>query len=484
MATTLQKFYQGKVVLLTGASGFLGKMLLMKLLLSCPDIKRIIVLLRRKNEDSCSDRLSKILSNPIFSTVPKDNLLKVVPVEADLEQPGLGLSSENHELLFTSQVSVVFHVAAIVKFHEPLNTAMNTNTLPVLAILQLCEKMPQIKAVVFVSTAYSQCPHTEIKEKVYPMDVDNRQLVETTSDGESGMKFRGSEKWPNTYTYSKALAEDMIKQNNKRLPVAIFRPSMVINAWKEPNPGWIDNIQTITIILYNAYLGHTRVGLFDLQKVCDLVPVDMCVNAMIATAWETAESSHSGHTKVYNFVSGAQNPISWKQYWSICGQTIIQYPTSHAKWYYCFVTTSLWPVYLILWFCLELIPASLAHVLCYCSSGSNRDIKHALRSLRFTMAVKYFSGRDWLYHDTNLRSLLAKLTPEDRVIFNFDIKQVNWNEYLGSCVKGLRQYVLKDQINTLPIARKLSQLLYALHCALQSCFLYLCYRLVWYFAVE
>lgn len=81
----------------------------------------------------------------IFSTVPKDNLLKVVPVEADIEQPGLGLSSENHELLFTSQVSVVFHVAAIVKFHEPLNTAMNTNTLPVLAILQLCEKMPQIK---------------------------------------------------------------------------------------------------------------------------------------------------------------------------------------------------------------------------------------------------------------------------------------------------------------------------------------------------
>lgn len=65
MATTLQKFYQGKVVLLTGASGFLGKMLLMKLLLSCPDIKRIIVLLRRKNEDSCSDRLSKILSNPV-----------------------------------------------------------------------------------------------------------------------------------------------------------------------------------------------------------------------------------------------------------------------------------------------------------------------------------------------------------------------------------------------------------------------------------
>jgi FlaA1/EpsC-like NDP-sugar epimerase len=68
MVTTMQKFYQGKVVLLTGASGFMGKVLLMKLLLSCPDIKRIIMLLRRKNEDSCSDRLSKILSNPVSVT--------------------------------------------------------------------------------------------------------------------------------------------------------------------------------------------------------------------------------------------------------------------------------------------------------------------------------------------------------------------------------------------------------------------------------
>jgi hypothetical protein len=32
--------------------------------------------------------------------------------------------------------------------------------------------------------------------------------------------------WPNTYTYSKALAEDMIQQKNKLVPVAIFRPSV------------------------------------------------------------------------------------------------------------------------------------------------------------------------------------------------------------------------------------------------------------------
>jgi fatty acyl-CoA reductase len=65
MVTTLQEFYQGKVVLLTGATGFLGKALLLKLLLSCPDVESIIVLLRRKKEESISDRLSATLSSSV-----------------------------------------------------------------------------------------------------------------------------------------------------------------------------------------------------------------------------------------------------------------------------------------------------------------------------------------------------------------------------------------------------------------------------------
>jgi fatty acyl-CoA reductase len=81
----------------------------------------------------------------VFSAVPKEKLLKVSAVQADIEQPGLGLSSEDRELLLKSHVSIVFHVAANVKLHEPLNVAINTNTLAVLGILQLCYELPQIK---------------------------------------------------------------------------------------------------------------------------------------------------------------------------------------------------------------------------------------------------------------------------------------------------------------------------------------------------
>jgi fatty acyl-CoA reductase len=77
MATTLQEFYRGEVVLVTGATGFLGKALLAKLLLSCPDIEKIIVLLRKKKECTVSERLSATLSGSV-SDESLDNLTLMI----------------------------------------------------------------------------------------------------------------------------------------------------------------------------------------------------------------------------------------------------------------------------------------------------------------------------------------------------------------------------------------------------------------------
>lgn len=41
---------------------------------------------------------------------------------------------------------------------------------------------------------------------------------------------------PNTYTYTKALAEQLIQQECGNLNVAIIRPSIVGASWKEPFP--------------------------------------------------------------------------------------------------------------------------------------------------------------------------------------------------------------------------------------------------------
>jgi hypothetical protein len=48
--------------------------------------------------------------------------------------------------------------------------------------------------------------------------------------------------WPNTYTLTKALAEDLVRNECKNLPVGVFRPAIVTSTAQEPIKGWIDNL--------------------------------------------------------------------------------------------------------------------------------------------------------------------------------------------------------------------------------------------------
>lgn len=41
---------------------------------------------------------------------------------------------------------------------------------------------------------------------------------------------------PNTYTYTKSIAEYLVYEARGELPVAIFRPSIVGASWEEPVP--------------------------------------------------------------------------------------------------------------------------------------------------------------------------------------------------------------------------------------------------------
>ena len=52
--------------------------------------------------------------------------------------------------------------------------------------------------------------------------------------------FRGEH--PNTYVFTKGLAEQLILDKGQNLPLAVVRPSIVVAAWKYPVKGWVDNL--------------------------------------------------------------------------------------------------------------------------------------------------------------------------------------------------------------------------------------------------
>lgn len=71
--SNINEFYRDRCVFVTGGTGFLGKVLVEKLLRSCTHLKSIYLLIRPKNDQDVQDRLTQefyehIVSADVFFT--------------------------------------------------------------------------------------------------------------------------------------------------------------------------------------------------------------------------------------------------------------------------------------------------------------------------------------------------------------------------------------------------------------------------------
>lgn len=99
--------------------------------------------------------------------------------------------------------------------------------------------------------------------------------------------YKYSLKWPNTYTFTKALAEALTQGYRQYFPVAVVRPSCVMPALDEPMPGWCDSIYGTNGTFIGWYYGLIRTSQIDTQVQIDTVPVDYVSNTIISVAWKT-----------------------------------------------------------------------------------------------------------------------------------------------------------------------------------------------------
>ncbi|XP_014231220.1 fatty acyl-CoA reductase wat-like [Trichogramma pretiosum] len=475
--TPLQTFYAGQTVFLTGGTGFLGKVLVEKLLRSCPDVKRIYILVRDKRDVSVKDRMAKYFDDAVFDRLKKEIPLakfqhKLAAVAGDCCYDGLGLSTSDRELL-KREVSIVFHVAATVKFDEKLKLAAAINTQSTADMLELCKEMNNLKSFMYVSTAYSNCHSHDINERFYenPLGADAvlaiaQNMPEELLDVISPQLIAP---WPNTYTFTKALSEDLLRRKNQRLPMGIFRPGIVISTAKEPMPGWIDNYYGPTGIAAGVASGLLRTMHCDPAANANIVPVDFTVNALLAAAWDVAMQNdrRDDEMLIYNFISTNDAPITWQDFRRTNLKFANDYPLSKAIWYQSFSMNPnrLWhnvSKVLFHW-----VPAYMYDGLALLTGQEPKMRAMYEKVHKMSDVVSYFSTREWNFANDNVHAMWKRLDEADRELFGFDMKNFDWRTYFSTYIKGIRVYLLKDGLETLPACKRKLMMFYLGHMLLR-----------------
>lgn len=279
----------GAEFLLTGVTGFLGKVALEELIRRREElgVERIHVLIRPRKQKSPLERFRReVASSPCFARLPPDWTRLVHVVRGTLEQPCLGLDELTRAEL-TSRVTHILHAAASVSFDLPLAEAARSNVATSLNLLDLARDTARLERLVAVSTAYVT-PHpgegVPIRERLAPLPAPAAELYEEIRTGradEAALLRRSGH--PNTYTLTKSLAEHLLVERHGGLPLVIIRPSIISASWRWPFPGWIDSMAGFGSFVVLTGLGYLRAVIGRPGTRLDLVPVDEVVARMLDT---------------------------------------------------------------------------------------------------------------------------------------------------------------------------------------------------------
>jgi alcohol-forming fatty acyl-CoA reductase len=91
---------------------------------------------------------------------------------------------------------------------------------------------------------------------------------------------------PNSYTYTKALSEQLCQDYSSRLPITIVRPSIVTGSEKEPITGWCDNFNGPVGLLTACGLGIMRTMYASYKAELNCVAVDVVAKTLIVAGWK------------------------------------------------------------------------------------------------------------------------------------------------------------------------------------------------------
>ncbi|XP_076230862.1 putative fatty acyl-CoA reductase CG5065 [Calliopsis andreniformis] len=467
--TEIQAFYKGKTVFVTGGTGFMGKVLIEKLLYDCNDLNKIYILIRPKRGRSPETRVDEMFKLPMFQRIRNQKphvMRKVIPLVGDVGMDKLGLTPEQQEILF-NETDIVFHCAATLRLEGKLKDAIEMNTVGTQRVIDLCRKMTNLKSLVHLSTAFCHPDQGELGERVYDAPDDPQDVMRLMQWlDESAIDLitpKLLDLHPNTYTYSKRLAEKLVADEYPNLPCSIVRPSIVTPAWEEPLPGWVDNLNGPVGLMVGAGKGVIRSMHCNANYHAEITPVDLAINALIAISYRTATTDKTKNIPVYNITQSGIMPITWGEVLEKGKKIAYKYPFEGQVWYPDGDIRSSKFVHNLFVFFFHIIPAYLIDFIMLLLRQKRFMVRIQKRISDGLEVLQYFTTREWIFHNTNLLIMWGEMSPEDKQVFSLDFLRIDDMEYMKRCILGARQYCMKENLSTLPKARRHQAIMYIIH---------------------
>jgi len=340
------RYFRGKSILITGSTGFLGKVLVEKILRVQPDVKKIFLLIRAADVESAKQRVeTEVTGREIFQILKNKHgngfegfiQEKICPLPGDVMYENLGLGPAKLREV-CKEIDIIVNGAATTNFYERYDVAFDTNVMGAKHICEFAKRCSKLKMLLHVSTAYvageqegvvlekpfrlgetlREGTHLDIESELNLIKETRRELkanhssekAERRTMKELGLKRAREFGWPNTYVFTKAMGEMLLGHLRGDLPVVIVRPSIITSILNEPLPGWMEGIRTIDSFIIGYAKQALSIFLVDLELIMDVIPGDMVVNAMmVAMAAHSEEQAQQ--LSIYHLTSSVRHPAPY-----------------------------------------------------------------------------------------------------------------------------------------------------------------------------
>lgn len=479
-------YYHDKTLLVTGATGFLGKALIEALFDRLPDIRRVYVLVRPRSDGKGHTRApdesvrAEILDSPAlahlrtrhgerFQTEVAD---RITAVPGDLGRTGLGLTPEWRERLI-DEVDLIIHSAALAEFDAPLDLALTINARAPMEVLELARAGKRRPFLAHVSTCYvnnvagpvfetpPKPPKAEALDPdacIKDLELEVARIAAATANApqrrrqllqRAGLDRARAMGWNDVYTLTKALGELALDRHRGEVPLLILRPSIIESALERPLPGWIEGLRMMDPLVIGYAMGKVFEFPGHPETVLDVIPLDHVVNALLMAI---PHCHQGGGPDRYQVCTGTQRPLVLKE---LLGHLEAYYrdhplrpaaplPSLTLPEYGRFMRR-LNIRYLAP---LTLAKAALRPLSKLPGIGSRHDwlarqLRDVRRLKRYAAIYGPYASARMRFVNFNTRALWREMDAEERRRFPFAVDQLDWQAYLERVhLPGLERHVL------------------------------------------